>query len=72
MTPDPAVARQVIVLGAIHSREEHGDPLAYTAILASFVPKFDPVIVMNEPMLGIDPGKMRRILGGGYENAEII
>jgi hypothetical protein len=36
------------------------------------VPKFDPVIVMKEPTLGIDPGKILKIVGGGYENTEIM
>jgi hypothetical protein len=36
------------------------------------VPKLDPVIVIIAPKLGIDRGKILRISGGGYENAEKI
>jgi hypothetical protein len=36
------------------------------------VPKLDPVIVIIAPKLGIDSGKILRISGGGYENAEKI
>jgi hypothetical protein len=58
-----------MVFAAINTGDVQGEPLVLTSIRVRFVPKLDPVMVMNEPTLGTDWGKTLKITGGGYEKA---